>query len=227
MRRFLLAAALLPSLFAQDAAQRSKLSDYPVHAQFPHFEIGADYLVHKIPAENRDYQADDYLVVEVAIFPADGEHPRVSSKDFTLRVNGTKVFDSASPRSVAFSLRYSDWSQRPALSADPDLGAAGVIPGTGPAIGRFPDDASGAGSPRTPQVRSGDDPYSVAPERSIPIEQAIANAALPEGLVQKPVKGDLFFGFRGKLKSIRSLELVYTGENGSQSALVIVETPQK
>jgi hypothetical protein len=141
-------------------------------------------------------------------------------------MNGTKVFDAASPRSVAFSLRYSDWSQRPALSADPDLGGAGAIPGAGPATGRFPEDG-GATSARSPQARSGDDPYSAASERSIPIEQAIANAALPEGVVQKPVKGDLFFRFSGKLKSIRSLELVYSGESGSQSALVLVETPPR
>lgn len=225
--RVVVACASLPLLFGQDVAQRSTAVDYPVHGQFQKFEVGAEYLVHNIPAEKGEYWAKEYLVVEVAIFPGSGEHLRISSNEFNLRVNGRKILDTVSPGAVAAALKYPDWEQRANLSAAVGIGDGAVVVGAPPSVGRFPGDPRGIPDARAPQPRSTEETYGVAPAQSLPIEQAIANVALPEGLVTKPVKGCLFFRFEGKLKSVRSLELVYTGESGSQTALALTKAPGK
>jgi hypothetical protein len=220
----LVASTLLPLLLGQEAAQRTKLSDYPVHAQLPQFEIGADYLVHNIPAEKRAYSADQYLVVEVAIFPGSGDRVRVSRNDFTLRVNDKKILDTVSPGTVASALKYSGWERGTNMSAEAagpgDVTGVGGVPS---AVGRFPGDASSITPARAGQSRSTADTYGGAPEQNVPVDQAIANVALPDGLLKKPVKGCLFFRFDGKLKSIRSLELVYTDASGPQAPLWLLK----
>ncbi len=219
----LAACALLSSAFAQDAPRRSKPSDYPAHAQFRRFDIGAEYLVHNIPADKGAYWAREYLVVEAAIFPGSGSRLHLSSGDFTLRVNGKKILDAVSSGTVAAAIKYPDWQQRPNLSAVAGIGDGAVVVGAPTPVGRFPGDPTGIPDARAPRPQSTNDTYGVAQEQNIPIDQAIANAALPEGLVEKPVKGCLFFGFEGKLKSIRSLELLYTDERGSQMALPLIK----
>lgn len=192
VRVVLLIGALLPLLRGQDTAERTKASDYPVHAQLPGFEIGLEYLVHNIPAAKGEYWAKEYLVVEAAIFPAKGSGVRISGNDFTLRVNGKKILYTVSPGTVAAALKYPDWEQRPNLSVAGGIGDGSVIVGAPPAVGRFPGDPTGVPPMRAPQPRSTEDTYGVPQEQSIPIDQAIANVALPEGLAQRPAKGCVF-----------------------------------
>jgi hypothetical protein len=54
----------------------------------------------------------------------------------------------------------------------------------------------------------------------LPIEEAIWRAALPEGLIAEHVKGCLFFRFEGKLKSIKSLDLIYDAGPTSPKATI-------
>jgi hypothetical protein len=54
----------------------------------------------------------------------------------------------------------------------------------------------------------------------LPIEEAISHAALPEGRIAEHVKGCLFFRFEGKLKSIKSLDLIYDVGDGSPKATI-------
>jgi hypothetical protein len=218
-----LASAILPLLLGQDTAQRAKPSDYPVHARFPRFDLGAEYLVHNVPAEKGEYWAKEYLVVEVALFPGSEGGVRVSSNNFTLRVNGKKILDSVTPGTVAAALKYPDWEQRPNLTLSGGVGDGSIIVGAPPAVGRFPGDPSAHPPSRAPQPRSTEDTYGLPEGQSIPIEQAVANVALPEGLARKPVKGCLFFRFDGKLKSIHTLELLYTDGNGAQASVALIE----
>lgn len=222
-------SAFVPLLFGQQLPQRSRLSDYPIHAQLPHSELGVYFLAHDLPTEKTTYSANDYLVVEVAMFPPDGERLHVSNRDFTLRVNEKKVVDAASPQSVAASLRYSNFDQPTALPSGGGLGDAG-IGGVPPGAGRFPGDTSSSGipQPRGPLSRnSTDDPYSVVPQRDIPVERAVADVALPDRVIDRPIKGDLFFRFSGKMKSIHSLDLIYTDEKGAQTTITLLKAPEK
>jgi hypothetical protein len=203
---------MLPLVLAQDAPPRSKPADYPVHAEFPAFQIGAEYLVHNIPAEKGEYWAKEYLVVEALILPGKREGVKLSANDFTLRVNGKKTLYTVSPGAVAAALKYPDWEQRPNLSAAAGIGDDAIVFGAPPAVGRFPGDPTAIPPSRAPQPRD-DDNYGVSQEQAVPLDQAISNVALPEGLAQRAVKGCLFFRYEGKLKSIHSLELLYKDSN--------------
>ena len=46
-------------------------------------------------------------------------------------------------------------------------------------------------------------------------DEALPLVALPNGPATKPVAGYIFFHYRGKTKSIKSLDLVYEGKQGS------------
>lgn len=219
-----LAVALALALSAQKAPPRSQPSDYPAHAQFPGFQIGAEYLVHNIPLEQGEYWAKDYLVVEVLILPAQHETVNLTSTQFMLRINGNKSPVYAdSPGAVAADVKYPDWQTHPNLSVAAGIGDAGVVIGVPPVVGRFPDDPTGAPPKPMPQDPNGETPYGVTRARSLPIDQAILNAALPEGRAEKPVKGCLFFPFTKKLKSIKALDLVYDPGSSSTASLSLMK----
>ena len=68
----------------------------------------------------------------------------------------------------------------------------------------------GPAPPRAPDDNSGVE--KSAPE---PVEDVINHLALPEGdQVHSPASGYLFFPFQSKLKSIKTLELIYEGPLG-------------
>ena len=64
---------------------KGKASDYPAHAAAGNVSIGAEYLVHSIPAGNQTLVAPDYLVVEVALFPGKDEPPHITDSASPLR----------------------------------------------------------------------------------------------------------------------------------------------
>ena len=182
-----------------------KASEYPVHAAWPDFDIGAEYMLHSIPAENGEIFARDYLVVEVAIYP-EKRPVSMSSARFALRMNGKKdVVLSQTPGFVAASLKYPDWEERPAVVAQ----AGPLIIGRPQHTGRFPGDP-GDRQARLPLPRDQDGTDAAGqPKEQYSVDQLVARAALPEGEIRVPKKGALFFPFRGKTKSVRSLELLY------------------
>jgi hypothetical protein len=140
------AAALLLVLYAQDAP-RSKASDYPAHIALPGMEIGAEYMVHSIPGERGDYFAKEYLVVEVAIFPTAKDGLKITSGQFTLRINNKSALISQSAGMVAAALKYPDWEQRPQMTAQ-----AGPLIYGAPQVGRFPGDPTKTQPMPTPRV---------------------------------------------------------------------------
>lgn len=219
-----LALGLAPCLSAQNAPPRSKPSDYPAHAQFPGFEIGAEYLVHNVPLEKGEYWARDYLVVEVILAPGAQEHVNISSSQFMLRINGKKsLLYADSPGAVAASIQYPDWQTHPTLTAAAGIGDAGVVIGAPPVVGRFPGDPTGAPPKPMPQDPNGESPYGVTPDHGLPIDQAVTNAALPEERIEKPAKGCLFFPYTKKLKSIKALDLVYDSGAGAMASLPLIK----
>jgi len=200
------------------AAVKEKATDYPVHADIGTVSIGAEYLVHSIPAHSQTFFAPDYLVVEVAVFPGRLEPVEIGNNTFTLRINGRKeVIVRDTPGFVAASLTYPDWEQHRQAEVQAGVGDAAVIIGRPPVVGRFP------GDPTPHQTRLPPAPKAPTPEESSGIEQdapqsadeALAQVALPDGPVSKPVAGYLFFHYGAKAKSIKSVDLVYEGKQGS------------
>ncbi len=151
--RVWLALALVsaPWLYAQ-TEHKDKATDYPVHATAGRVSIGADYLIHSIPAGGQTFLAKDYLVVEVAVFPASAEPVTIDGNTFKLRLNGQKFpLTSVAPGFVAASLKYPDWEQHPTAEASAGVGDAGVIFGRPPAVGRFPGDPTDTQNRLPPQ----------------------------------------------------------------------------
>lgn len=221
IRRFLLALLVASIATAQYEVPR-KVNEYPAHASWPRFEIGAEYLVHSIPADNGSLFARDYLVVEVAIYP--GKQPvMISDAHFTLRMNGKKsVLNAESPSFVASSMKYPDWEQRPTLVGTAGVGDGSVIVGAPTPAPRFPGDRTGGVPIGMPRKEPDNTDAAGNPRPYASVDDLIARAALPEGEARTPRKGALFFAYKGKLKSIRTLELFYDDTHGDTHSLSVL-----
>jgi hypothetical protein len=140
-----------------------KANEYPAHASWARFAIGAEYLIHSIPTDNGSIFARDYLVVEVAIYP--GKEPvNILDAHFTLCVNGKKsVLSTESPGFVAASLKYPEWEQRPTAVGSVGIGDGSVILGGPSATPRFPGDPTARAPVGLPR-RDPDDRGRVRPQ---------------------------------------------------------------
>ena len=209
-------------LYGQTTA-KDKPADYPAHAALGTTtlgttSIGAEYLVHSIPAGNQTLLTAEYLVVEVAVYPPRDRAVEISSGSFTLRLNGKKqVLYPVAPGFVAASLKYPDWELRPNAQATAGMGDAGVVIGRPPVVGRFPGDPRPGQSrlPRAPRAPAPDDQRGVEHDEPESIDQIIARTALPDGPAAKPLSGYLYFAHKGKAKSIKALELIYQDKTES------------
>jgi hypothetical protein len=214
VHRAVLLVVLLP-LGAQTGPPRSKAADYPVHVSLPGMEIGAEYLVHSIPGGKGFYIAKEYLVVDVGVFSSTREGVDIKSGQFTLRINdGKSVLVSVSPGTVAAAIKYPDWENQRRASAQ----VGPVIYSTPSTVGRFPGDPRV--SPPLPRPEDPPDPSGVEKPPPVTVDESIAAIALSEGPTSRTAKGCLFFRFAGKMKSIRSLDLVYDGGDGHPKATI-------
>jgi hypothetical protein len=193
---------LLAIGMAVASAQTRDLARYPASTSVGSATLAAEYLVHSIPVEAGAIHAEDYLVVDAAFF---GDAPRqLSPSHFTLRINGKKaVVYPQTPEWVAASIRDPAWiGQRPQLTVGAGMGNAGVILGRPQPVERFPDD---------PTVRRAPIGTASAREQGVSLTDQLRAVSMPEGERKLPTGGLLFFAYKGKLKSIKTLELLYEG----------------
>jgi hypothetical protein len=206
-------------LHAQGTTPKEKPEDYHVHSKLAGFELAADYLVHSMPVKGGVIDVNEYLVIEVAVFPTTREPAAITSGEFTLRINGHKSMLSAqTPGMVAASLKYPDWEVRPTLEASAGVGNADVILGRPVQTERFPGDPRPRQSRLPSRPKVGDQPSPTGEEKppEAPLEETVQHSAFPEGVLAGTESGYLFFPFRGKTKSIRALELLYESQDGSR-----------
>lgn len=227
------AAMLLPALAATLAAQPTTMrtplpyahdylsrtgttpkaseQDYPVRAKLQKLSIGAEYLVHSFSSGRQMFIAKDYLVVEVALFPAKGENLEVNASHFTLCVNGRKqALSPQAPEFVADSLKHPDQS----YGLHPVAALGPIVLGQPQPTERFPGDPNGRAGTPPPQAPE-DNPSGLDKEPPIRAEDLVVQAALPDGEHHGPTSGFLYFPYRGNIHRIRSLELMFTGPAGS------------
>ena len=154
-------------------------------------------------------------MVDVGVFPSTQQGVKISAERFRLRINkGKSELSPDTPGAVAASLKFPDWEQHPNTTAQ----AGPVIIGPSQ-VERFPGDPRQS-SPMPQPAPKPDDPSGGDQAVRHSMEETVANAALPEGQTDRPARGCLFFHYRGKMKSIRSLELVYDpGDSGSKVAI--------
>jgi hypothetical protein len=194
--------------FGQGTAARQNAAGYPVHSKAGGIGIGAEYMVHSFGGDQADRMllAEDFLVVEVALYPERGSQIEVNARKFTLRLNHRKdVLFPQSPGMVAASIKYPDWRRKPQLTAAGGIGDRGIIVGHPPAVARFPGDRRADRLPAPPRTDSVDKPAETVTADPAELVQKVA---LPEGPAKHPVSGYLFFPYGGKLKSLKSVELV-------------------
>jgi hypothetical protein len=209
----LLAAALL-SRANEGTKPKAAAAEYPVHAVGDGVAAGAEYMGRTLFAERQSLFIEDYIVVEVAVFPVKDRSISVSNTHFTLRVNGSKgVLMAQAPGMVRASLIYPDWERDTELTVGAQAGNAGVILGQPQQVPRFPgDDRPVKRHPPEP-TRAPTMPKSPEPEiqpQDLPVELAIR-----EGAATGPVSGYVYFPYRGKVEKIKSLELLYTPPGAS------------
>ncbi len=197
-----------------------KAEDYPARMELGTTTIAAENLGPSVPEPAGGLFTRDYISIEVAFFrPGSGQHTVIAHGDFALRINGARVpLRPEPPGAVAASLKYPDWEQRGQVETRAGVGDADVVLGRPRAVERFPGDhrpAEQQGTGPMPRVNN-----PLGTKTPINIDEVVARAALPEGDVGLPAAGCLYFPFRGKLKSIKKLELIYTGPLGEGSVRI-------
>jgi hypothetical protein len=169
--------------------------------------LAAEYMVHSLPTPQGNLIANDYLVVEVAFYGPSFSRLKMSPDNFTLRINGKGILTTEPPGMVAGSIKFP--GERPHLETTGSVGIGDgtVSVGPRPPPSQFPGD----GNERTAPVQ-GPSVKTVEQEKSI--DYRVQNATLPEGEHSLPRSGLLYFYYRGKIKNIRSLDLLYAGTMG-------------
>lgn len=206
------AFALAACAVAQHGTEpRRNVSDYPVHSEAGGISLGAEYLSRSAGTGGGMFVIPEHIVVEAAVYPAAGRALDISAGHFRLRVNGKQILLPQSSTSAAAALKYPDWSDQPRFEASGGVGDRGVILGRRRPAERFPGDR------RPGETRA---PGTVTVRRTdggeMTLEEMVTQAALPEGPTRGPVSGFLYFYYKGKLKKIKSLELLY--DSGERNA---------
>src|ERR1044071_9796445 len=86
--RWILLSLSAALAFGQGTEPKPKAADYDVQGKSKLIEIGAEYMVHSFGGDNQLFIAEDFLIVEVALYPPKGEEVRVDRSAFSLRING-------------------------------------------------------------------------------------------------------------------------------------------
>jgi len=203
----MLSCASLAFAQAGGTEPKPKAEDYEAHVQTRTAAIGAEFMIHSISGQGQTYIAPDYLVVEVALYPPKGQAIHLDEGAFALRVNGRRpALAPATPAMVAASLTHPDWQTGPRLEGGIGAGPADVIFGR-PRPTQFPGGQQPLPTP--PRAPDADPPGGIQPEPRVKAEDLAVQAALPQGDWKGPVSGFLYFAYKGKAASIKSLELLY------------------
>jgi hypothetical protein len=188
------AAKDAPASESKGMPPRATPGDYQAHTQAGTLTLAAEFMRHAVPTPEASYSTEDFVIVEAGLFGPPQARLKLSIGDFSLRINGKKMASPSQPYGLAFSsLKDPEWEPPSKPKADkPTLDTGG---------------------------QKSDDSFK--PIVRMPIElkrtmqQRVQRASMPEGDRALPAAGLLFFEYRGKPESIRSLELIYSGPGGN------------
>jgi hypothetical protein len=172
---------------------RTAPGDYAAQAVAGTVTIAADFMGHSVPRVEGPLDTEDYVVVETGFFGPPGARLKLSVDDFSLRINGKKnPLSSQRYGMVQATLKDPAWipPEPPAPKSKSGLNTGG---------------GGDSGPPLPPKM-----PFELRRAMALYLQQV----ALPEGDRALPQAGLIFFQYRGKTQSIRSMELIYSGEAG-------------
>ena len=181
---------------AKGLSPRAAPADYQAQVQAGTMTIAAEFKGHAVPTLQGPLSSEDYVVVEIGLFGAPEARIKLSSEDFSLRINGKKMPLPAQPFGLVFeSLKDPEWEPPVSASSKPKTSFGGSGRGG----------AESDGPPAPVKI-------PVAVQRAM--AQRVQKASLPEGDRTLPQAGLIFFQYRGKTQKINSLELIYAGPAG-------------
>jgi hypothetical protein len=187
---------------------RPTSSDYPVHQATGAATIAATLVPPDLA--KRIFPADvnkNYFVVEVAVYPLEGQTVYIDSFDFGLKFGADEVSHPRTPEEIA-----SMWAEKNAPQPPSKVSVTaetGVMYSTGndPVTGRSQHGVStyngvavGPGQPGPPPPPPGDPRV---------VEAQVKARALPEGPAGQPVAGYLYFPLISKKDKKAAMELQY------------------
>ncbi len=194
-----------PKIFTEGTPPKASASEYPITGHWASLDLGADYLVHSFGTGEQMYMAENFLVVEIALFPEKGESVTVEYGPFQLQINGKKtLLAPLAPAFAASNLNRRDRYQSGGPMAGINLGGIGI--GTGGQRGG----QQGPGGPGGPDDRRLPSPPRTDDGELKPIvraEDILIRTALPAGTFKGPVSGFLYFPYDGKASSVKTAEL--------------------
>ena len=180
---------------------RNTSTDYQAQAKVGTATLAVEFAGHSVATTQGTFTTEDYVVVETGLFGPPEARLTLSIDDFSLRINGKKMAVPSQPFALILkSLKDPEW-------VPPDAGEPKASKSKGGLTGGGGGDKGG-----------GDDPPPAPAKMPLELQRAMAQkvqkAVLPEGDRALPVAGLLFFPYRGKTDSIRSMELIYAGPAG-------------
>jgi hypothetical protein len=171
-------------------------TEYQAHGEAGPLTIAADFTGHSVATPEATYTTEDYVVVEVGLFGAPGARAKLSTGDFSLRINGKKTASPSQPYQLVFkTLKDPEW-EPPSKESKSKTSIGG----------------GGGGDSGGPPA-----PVHMPMELRRAMEQRVQRVTMLEGDRALPQAGLLFFEYRGKTQGIRSLELIYNGSAGNAS----------
>jgi hypothetical protein len=191
--------------YAQGTVPKDKAESYEESAAARRVTVGAEYLVHSFSADSRTFLAQDYLVVEAALFPKNGGKVLASAGDFELRLDGRRTLRPVSPTEVVQAMQRRGWTRDTGAGATISSGNSSVIlgaPGGAPPYGQ----PTGRPAPRAPEP---DYRGNVPRSEQEPPTAIVTRTAFPEGAFEHAVSGYLYFYYKGNAAKLRTVELFY------------------
>ena len=168
-------------------------AEYQAHVKAGAVTIGAEFVGHFVRTKEKTLTTEDYVSVEVGLFGEPGAKLTLSPQDFTLRINDKKALPGVPYGLVVRNVKDPEW-EPPEAAADKKSKTSLNTGGGGD---------------------NGPPPIVHVP---LPLQRAMAEqtklASLSEGDRALPQAGLLYFEYRGKDKSIHSVELIYNGPAG-------------
>lgn len=204
--------ALLPlGLLAGGLDPRPSAAAYPHHSVLASGSIGVEYHGRAFDSKTGGFFTQDFLVVEVALFP-DRSPLEFSPSHFRLRLNARKPeLLPVTPGTVALAIRNPDhYEQRPGIVAGGGVGGGGVIFGRPRRAERFPGDPEAripTGGPGSEQAQT--------PRALLGAAEAVESFGLSR--MEAPPAGAaglVYFYWRGKHAKLKRIELIYDGPAG-------------
>lgn len=185
-------------------APRTAPSDYQAKAVAGEITIAADFVGHAVPTGLNPLTNEDFVAFEAALYGPDGKKMQISWEHFSVRINGKKMPTPSQPVGATLrSLKDPEWVPDEPVGEKAPKGSVNA----------------GAGGQRQPGEPPPPPPKMPFPLRRA-MEQKATKVAMPEGERALPVGGLLFFPYRGKDTSIKTIELIYTGPAGTATLTI-------